>query len=264
MPFPIDHDLHCHSFLSLCSRDPGQHAAAILAHAKRCGYTVQCVTDHLWDSAVPGAMPWYALQNVEYVRRCLPLPQDDQVRMVFGCETEFCGGKKLGLAPEHYDLFDFIVIPPNHFHMVGFVRPKEYDTEEKIADLLVERLEEISELDLPWEKVGIAHMTCHLTFREGEIYRVFRLVDERRYRAVMRRFAKLDAGIELNAAEFTPGWRAHEDDALRLYRLAKEEGCRFYCGSDAHHPEALDSVPQRLPDVVGLLGLTEEHLYRIP
>ena len=264
MAFPIDHDLHCHSQLSLCSRDPEQTPAAILARAKAHGYTVQCVTDHLWDSAVPGASPWYAPQDIEYVRKSLPLPEDDQVRMVFGCETEFLGGTHLGIAPEHYDLFDFIVIPPNHFHMVDFVRPACYDTEEKIAGLLVERLEEISRLDLPWHKVGIAHMTCHLTFREGDVYKVFRLVDERRYRDVMRTFARLGAGIELNASEFALGWREHEEDALRLYRLAKEEGCRFYLASDAHHPNALEFVAERMPEAVELLGLTEEHLFRIP
>ncbi len=264
MSFPIDHDLHCHTLLSECSSDPEQTVAALLAHAKENGYTVQAVTDHLWDSDVPGASNWYAPQDVDHVRQSLPLPEDDQVRMVFGCETEFCGGKKLGLAPQHYDLFDFIVIPPNHFHMVDFVRPKEYDTEEKIAGLLVERLEEISELDLPWEKVGIAHMTCGLTFREGDVFRVFRLVDEARYRAVMRRFARLGAGIELNASEFGPGWRAHEDDILRLYRFAKEEGCRFYLATDAHHPRELDLVPDCAPDFVESLGLTQEHLYRIP
>ena len=38
MDFPIDHDLHCHTRLSLCSCDPGQTPAAILAHAKAHGY----------------------------------------------------------------------------------------------------------------------------------------------------------------------------------------------------------------------------------
>ncbi|MBO4368443.1 MAG: hypothetical protein J5859_06990 [Clostridia bacterium] len=265
MSFPIDHDLHCHTaMLSGGGSDPGQTVGAILAHAKEKGYTVQAVTEHLWDSAVPGGGEWYAQHDIEQARRNLPLPGDDRVRMVFGCETEFCGGKKLGLAPEHYDLFEFIVIPPNHFHMIGFVRPASCDTEEKTADLLVERLEEISELDLPWKKVGIAHMTDGVTFPEGDVTRVFRIVDEKRYRAVMRRFARLGAGIELNLSGFRSGWREHEDDLLRLYRFAKEEGCRFYLASDAHHPQQLDLVPDYAPELVQALGLTEEHLYRIP
>ena len=264
MSFRIDHDLHCHTCLSSCSGDPEQTPERLLAHARENGYTVQCVTDHLWDSAVPGASKWYAPQDIAHVKQNLPLPKDDRVRMVFGCETEFCGGTKLGLAPEHYGEFDFIVIPPNHFHMKGFVRPESVDTEEKAAELLVERLEEISRLDLPWKKVGIAHITCGLIFREGDQYRVFRLADEKRFRAVMRRFADLGAGIEINTSSFKPGWREQEDDALRLYRLAAGEGCRFYLATDAHHPKDLDLVPERAPEIVDLLGLTEKEQFMLP
>ena len=255
MSFPIDHDLHCHTLLSECSSDPMQSVSAILDHARAHGYTLQCVTDHLWDRAVPGASDWYAPQDIAHVSRSLPLPADDRVRLLFGCETEYCGGDKLGLSPENYDKFDFIVIPPNHFHMKGFVRPETVDSEAKAAALLVERLEQLAELDLPWRKVGIAHMTCPLTFREGCPAEVFRLVDERRYRRVARRFAELGAGIEINLACFGPGWRSREDDHLRLYRLAGEEGCRFYLASDAHHPAELSLVPERAPEVVSLLGL---------
>ena len=263
MPFPIDHDMHCHSCLSSCSNDPAQSVQAILEHAKACGYTLQCITDHLWDNLVPGASNWYAPQDVEHVKKNLPLPKDDQVRLVFGCETEFCGGTKLGLDPRHYDDFDFIVIPPNHFHMKNFVRPDTYDTEEKIASLFVERLEEISSIDLPWRKVGIAHMVCGLIFKEGDPYRVYELVDEARFRAVMSKFARLGAGIEINLSSFRLDWQAHEDAILRLYRLAKEEGCKFYLASDAHHPRDLELVPGLAPGVVAALGLTEDDQFRL-
>ena len=265
-PFPIDHDLHCHSQLSLCSSDPKMTAAAILDFARAHNYTCQCVTDHFWDAGKPGSSNWYALQDYEHVRASLPLPQDPdgKVRMVFGCETEFCGKNKIGIKQATCDKFDFIVIPPNHFHMLNFVRPDTYNTEQKVADLFVERLEEISQRRLPWRKVGIAHITCGLTFREGDTPLVFRLVDEKRYRAVMRRFARRGTGIEINLGCFAPNWRKREDDILRLYRLALEEGCKFYLASDAHHPDELAVVPERAPEVISLLGLTEDNLYRIP
>lgn len=263
-PFPIDHDLHCHSGLSLCSGDPGQNKDTILAFAKAHGYTCQCITDHLWDSAVPGASSFYTPQDIAHVSESLPLPEDDSVRMVFGCETEFCGGEKFGLSKENYDKFDFIVIPPNHFHMINFVRPESYNTPELIAELLATRLEELQKFDLPWERVGIAHMTCGLTFREGNTDDVFVAVDEDRYRAAMRFFAGRGTGIEINCASFGEGWDARKDDRLRLYRFAKEEGCRFYLASDAHHPADMACVPERAPAIVAALGLDESNLYRIP
>lgn len=258
MSFPIDHDLHCHTQLSLCSNDPAQTPQSILAFAKAHGYTVQCITDHLWDSLVPGPNGFYSTQNIEHVNRNLPLPKDEQVRMVFGCETEYCGGGKLGLDPSNYGVFDFIVIPPNHYHMSGLVHSEGYDTEEKRAGLLVERLEELTRMELPWHKVGIAHMTCSLIFTQGDQYKVYELVDEGRFRAVMRAFARLGAGIELNLSSFAPAWHEHEDAMLRLYRLAGEEGCKFYLASDAHHPAELSVIPERAPEVIEKLGLTKE------
>ena len=258
MLFPVDHDMHCHTHLSLCSLDPTQSVENILAFAKAHGYTMQCITDHLWDSLVPCESSFYRPQNIEHVSESLPLPVDDQVKLIFGCETEYCGGTKLGLHPSNYDKFDFIVIPPNHYHMKGLVRPHDCDSEEKIASLLVTRLEELSQMDLPWHKVGIAHITCSLIFKEGDQYKVYESVDEKRYRAVMRRFATLGAGLEINLSCFAPDWREHESAMLRLYRLAGEEGCKFYLASDAHHPDELSVVPERAPEVIRLLGLTGE------
>ncbi len=264
MTFKIDHDMHCHSILSKCSQDPGQTVSAILANAKKHGFNLQCITDHVWDRDVPGASGWYASQDIDHICRNLPLPEDDQVRMVFGCETEFCGGKKLGLAPRHFDLFDFIIIPPNHFHMINFVRPSSYDNEEKLADLLVGRLEEIALLDLPWHKIGIAHMNGFI-LPGGDTDLLIRSVDEKRFRAVMNKFARLGAGIELNMGAdcFPAGWQKRADDKLRLYRIAKEEGCKFYLGSDGHHPNDFDEITDVAPDVIAALGLTENDRFRI-
>ena len=263
-PFPIDHDLHCHSHLSSCSSDPAQTTEAMLAHAKANDLKTICVTDHFWDSPVPGASDWYGPQNFEHICKNLPLPKDDEVRFLFGCETEFCGGKKLAIAPEHYDAFDFIVIPPNHFHMKDFVRPSSYDTAAKIADLLVERLEQLQAFDLPWRKVGIAHMVLDLIFKEGDHAKVYGLVDEKRFRAAMRFFADHGTGIEINCWSFLPGWRKDEEAFLRLYRLAKDEGCKFYLASDAHHPEEMELVTKYAPEVCESLGLTEADCYRVP
>ena len=94
-----------------------------------------------------------------------------------------------------------------------------------------------------------------------------RAVQEDRFRAAMRRFATLGAGIELNLACFAGNLNRPDitrDDDLRLFRMAKDEGCRFYLASDAHHPAELDLVPRYAPDVVSALGLGARHLFRLP
>ncbi len=151
--------------------------------------------------------------------------------------------------------------------MKGFVCPDGVDTEEKAARLLVERLEGLLAHPLPWPKVGIAHLNCRLAFSEGDMGAFLRAVPEDRFRAAMRAFAERGAGIELNCGCFAenrdrPGWR--EEDELRLFRFAKDEGCRFYLASDAHHPANLASAHEIGPAVVSALGLDARHLFRIP
>ena len=265
--FPIDHDLHCHTHLSGSSNDPKQSVANILAFAKAHNYVAQCFTDHFWDAPdVPGSKGTYLDGcGLAHISADLPLPDGGPVRLEFGCETELSADGVLGLAPDHYDRFGFIVIPSNHFHMTGFVRPADCDTAEKRATLLVSRLETLCGMDLPWEKVGIAHLNCGLTFREGAPSDVFDAIDEDRYRAAMRFFAEKGAGIELNCSCFTNRDFARRPEShFRLFQMAKEEGCRFYLASDAHHPAELSLVPDIGPSVVSALGLGARQLFRLP
>ena len=86
--FVFDHDLHIHSYLSSCSKDPAQTAERILKYAKDNGLSTVCLTNHYWDSLVRGAHPWYVPQNFEHISEAKPLPQSDGIRFLFGCETD--------------------------------------------------------------------------------------------------------------------------------------------------------------------------------
>ncbi|MEG1890855.1 MAG: PHP domain-containing protein [Clostridia bacterium] len=251
----IHHDLHCHTRLSSCCEDPTMTPEAIVRHAVSAGYDTVCITDHLWDRRVAGASAWYAPQDIAHICQNLPLPQADGLRVLFGCETEYCGHGKLGLAKESFERFDLILIPPNHMHMGAFTRPPQVDTEEKMAELFMERLEEIASLALPWRKVGIAHLTCPLLFSEGSVVKVLEHMNTERLCKVFALWAAERAGIELNAHAF--GEYAEAPDAYcRFYGLAKEAGCRFYYGSDAHAVHDLDcAVPEAF---VQALKLTEQ------
>ena len=46
MRFIFDQDLHIHSTLSRCCKDPLQTPENILAYAKRCRLHTMCLTDH--------------------------------------------------------------------------------------------------------------------------------------------------------------------------------------------------------------------------
>ncbi len=261
--FLCDHDYHVHTSLSTCCADPAMSARGIAEYAVRAGYSGVCYTDHLWDGDVPGVSEWYAPQDLPHVKRLLPLPTGLPLALRFGCEVEYMGGDRLTLTRPHFDEFDLVSVPLTHMHSKGYVRPLSVVTERQMASLLTERLEQLAALDLPFEKIGLSHLTDPSLFFEGCVADVMALLDEERFLRAMDKYAARGTGVELNASAF-PAWQARPEDWLRPYRLAKKAGCKFYCGSDAHHPDALPGVTTALPAVAEALGLTDTDRYQIP
>ena len=113
-------------------------------------------------------------------------------------------------------------------------------------------------MDLPAHKVGIAHLTCSLMAPEKpeDHLTVLDMIGDDAYRQVFTELAQKGFGYELN---FTPGeYTAQElERVLRPYRIAKDCGCKFYFGSDAHDPERLAEAPAIFEQIVDLLGLEE-------
>ena len=264
MRYIYDNDLHVHSKLSLCSNDEGQSTERLLEYAKENGIKTICVTDHFWDQAVEGASSWYGLQNMEHISQSKPLPQSEGIRFLFGCETEFNKHFTLGISKECFDNFDFVVIPTTHLHMVGFTISEEDAKSTKIrARLWVERLERVLNMDLPFHKIGLAHLTCPLLAPKREEYlEVLNLIAEEDMVRLFTKAAKLGVGIELNQADME--FKDEETDTvLRMYKIAKKCGCKFYIGSDAHHPEQFEKSKRITERAIDLLELTEDDKFRI-
>ena len=98
-------------------------------------------------------------------------------------------------------------------------------------------------------------------FGRPEQYTADLKIPDSRIRAVFSYLSKCGAGIELNMPCFPQDWRESEDARLRMFRIAAEENCKFYCGSDAHDCKALIRVPQKAREIVDLIGLTADNLF---
>ncbi len=259
MKYTFDHDLHIHSQVSLCSKDPEHTAKRILQYAVENSLKTICLTDHFWDETTDGASGWYAQQNFAHIAAALPLPQADGVKFLFGCETELNSSLKLGVTKARFDLFDFIVIPTTHFHMRGYtLTEEETSSPENRAKAWVKRLDAVLGMELPFHKVGIAHLTCSLIAPEREEYlKVLELIPAKEMERLFSNAAELGVGIELNA--FDMGFADDEaQTVLRPYRIAKECGCKFYCGSDAHHPKEFVQTAGNFARAIEMLDLQEE------
>lgn len=261
--FALDHDYHIHTTLSTCCHDPNMTPERLIPVCREEGRKEIVLTNHFWDALMPGADAWYGPQNLAHVRKILPLPEETDILVHFGCETEFCGGKKIGISPESYDAFEFIIVPFDHLHN-HFSRPVDCTTPEQVAALYMDHFEDLLQLDLPWRKIGIAHLTCSLTYPGPRLHEVFEHMDAARLSRCFDFLAAKGAGVELNADCFKPGWETYRDTFLSVYRLAERSGCKFYCGSDAHALATLRTLRPNLAPVVEALGLTEAHRFYLP
>ncbi len=269
MRYIYDNDLHIHSQISLCSGNPKQTNERILEYAKGNNLKTICLTDHFWDENVEGlgkecgVDEWYGQQNYEHIAKALPLPQADGIKFLFGCETEMNKNMTVGLSKENFDKFDFVVIPTTHFHMKGFTIPEECESAKEKADFWLLKLNTLLDMDLPFYKIGIAHLTCSLMAKtRNELCELVEAIDEEKMRAVFKKASEKGVGIELNSDDMDIR-RCERDILLKPYKIAKEMGCKFYFGSDAHGPERLDMAKDIFEKAIDMLSLTEEDKFYI-
>jgi len=242
----VDHDVHVHTLLSACCTDEALNPRRAVAEAARLGLATIGFADHLWDSRVPGASRWYRPQDLRHVQRIrAQIPRrTDGVRVLIGCESEYCGGGKVGISPDVAQLFDFVLLPMSHFHMSGdFVRPKGVTSPKSLAGLLVERFKEVVGTGLA---TGIAHpfLPCGFTDRCDEI---LALISDAELEECFGLAAEARVSIEVNTGMF-PGCRGgqmtgfHDESFLRVLSVAKQAGCLFHFGSDAHRLDQIENV----------------------
>lgn len=255
----FDRDLHIHSHISTCSSDPLQTPQRMLDYAKEFGLNTICITDHFWDETVPGASKWYEKQDYPWICQSKPLPQEEGIRFLFGCETDMDLNMTLGVAKKNLQNFDFIIVSTTHLHMKGFaISEEDCATSKGRAKAWVERLDALLNMDLPFCKIGIAHLACPLIDnRSRQMYlSVLEHIPEAEMKRLFTKAAKLGAGIELNQSDM----RFSDEEAdivLRPFRIAKKCGCKFYFGSDAHHPADLDTSKEIFDNAIDILGLEE-------
>ena len=224
-----------------------------------------CITDHYWDAAVPGASPWYQKQNFDHIKQILPLPQEDGIRFLFGCESEMDRTMTLGIPAERFDDFDFFIIPTTHMHM-PFTRHEDDDGMPKTrAKLWVERLDGFLQKDLPYHKIGIAHLACGLILHKKtreDYLQALDLIPTAEMERLFARAAEVGVGIELNKDDMSFA----DDEAervLRMFRIAKAAGCKFYLGSDSHSIAFFRDAKEIFTRAIDLLDLCESDKFVI-
>ena len=253
----IRQDFHIHTRLSSCSGDPRQTPENIRTKAEELSLEQICLTDHFWDATIPGASDWYKPQNLEHIRKALSdLPRtNSDTTIFFGCETEYAGGNRIGISRQVAMELDFVLIPISHFHMTGFVRPAGVNSAEEVANLWISRYRELLELDLPWDRVGLAHvLDCCIGDLETEF---LEHIMRKPVGELFTETAARGTTVEINGGSLFDGRAAAMN--REMYMLMRECGCRFTLGSDAHQLDRMNKINDSL-DFAMEIGLEDGDL----
>lgn len=261
MRYVADHDFHIHSTISPCCHDESQTPETILNYAKENNFKAVCLTNHLWDESVKSVGVWHPEQRFDFITKVLPLPQDENVNFFFGAEAEMDYNFTLGISDEHLDCFDFITVSTTHLHLEGYTVKKKPQTPEEAAFLWQKRLEELFKKDLPWQKTGLSHLTGRHVFKERHTDAIACLKTND-LENVFKECAKKGLGVELNMKTSFDS-EAEKEIFLKPFFIAKECGCKFYLGSDAHKTSSLDAAKEKFEKTIDLLDLKETDKFKL-
>jgi len=257
----ISCDLHIHTPLSKCCRDPRQSPPAAALYLAESGLQRIAFTDHVWlnpQYALPG---WYSASSgsavlalKEGVRNsCFPL------EVLVGCEADMRTPECFGIDMEQKQEFDLVLLASNHFQLRDFVlQPDPAGGVIAITDLMTEFFRAAAASGLgdvlvhPLMPLGFMEYAeaVHRCIGENELFDLFAVAAEK------------GTAIEINAAVLSSWYRYgySEELLLRLFETAKRAGCLFVFGSDAHDQDVFSERYQLLENFAAELQLTEDDL----
>ena len=258
----VDHDLHIHTHLSACSCDETATPENIIARAAERGLRTIGFADHMWDSRVPAANDWYRTQDYRHISQSRDhIPADTRgVRVLVGCETDYCGGGRVGISDDVAARLDFVLMATSHLHMVGYVFPWQPQGPGEIAMLLSEWFREAVGLGLA---TGMAHPFLPLGHKQNTDA-ILAEISDAEFQDCFGLAAEAGVSIEVSVCCFPtlmagelPGF--HDATFLRVLTLAREAGCVFHFASDTHTLEGVgDSL--KLEPYARAIGITRANL----
>lgn len=259
----VTHDIHIHTNLSSCCKDPASTPENIIKAAAEKGYKLIGFADHLWDNPVYEPSNWYRPQNLEHVLKIKEqVPKDTMgVKVLVGCETEYCGNGVIGISEEAASQMDFVLVPMSHLHMKGFVLPNGEYKNIEVARLMVNYFKEVLNLNIA---TGIAHPFMPISFKDVD--GILKCISDEEFSECFSLAAKKRVSIEINSGVF-PELNGkfednfHDESFIRVFKLAKRSGCKFHFASDAHTLEGFEKSKSILEKASKLIDIEEKDIF---
>ena len=267
----VTHDFHIHTNLSRCAMKYPSDFEGYMKKAAEIGLTKVGISNHFWDAPIEKDYSaykpqhdysrFYTIQNYEHVSKILPEIQAYQgdIKVYYGCETEYDPFHHgVAITEETAEKFDYVLVPNSHTHMM---MPIEcYEPYEKHAEYMINAYLDIIRSNVSRYITAMAHpfqaVCCPYDYNI-----LVDMISDDTYRRLFDETAEKGIAFEINVSSMKN--KTHEEieasSQLRVFRLAKECGCKFLFGSDAHDHASLDQY-SNADFVAELLELTEDDI----
>lgn len=277
----INHDFHLHTELSICSGGPGKGGTlkGYLETAKREGLKYLGFSDHFWDAGVGfdglyenseqknGVPYFYKTQNFEHISKLkeeIDATDTGDVTVFFGAEGEYDPiHRNIAITEEVAEKLDFLTVPNSHTHMM---MDKELAKDNYAhRDFMMRALHDI--LDCPMSRY--LYSTSHPFEANAEA--VIRVTSDDDLKRVWSKCAEKNVAFEINIGTFLmishsdkDGNRSVPEQYHRMISIAKDCGCKFVFGSDAHSTVRHDNYAKNCDTASDMFGITENDIAPLP
>lgn len=256
------YDLHIHTPLSVCSNDPEQTVENIVSYAAKNGISTVCIANHVWDCEIPAGSDFYAQQPFCHIMKIRDqIPKElHGVRVLVGAETEFASGHVM-LKKEYRDRLDFVLVPHSHIHMYGLVLPAYCKNFALKAKYLKESFCDLVSQDAA---SAIAHPFSPVGHDSWGTRAVLSCITDEEYAQCFLLAKAHHTALEINGGAFVKDWNnaACMAEHERVFSIARDCGCTFTLGSDAHSVKELDNIHVAVK-MAQRLGIGEDRFLRI-
>ena len=252
-----DHDLHVHTYLSACCEDKERHRPpGILALAGKMGVRTIGFADHLWMNPNLPASNWYRPQDKTQISRLRADLADvsTTVRVLVGCEAETVAPGKFSVTAEFARTLDFVLLACSHFHINGVVAQPESRAPRDVARHMLAFFRSAVSSGLA---TSIPHPFVPFGYLES-FDEAVGLISDAEFADAFGLARDRGVAIEITTCFIPPGPAQFAlETPVRLLSLARQAGCKFTFGTDAHDPERQKRLPE-LAAIAQAAGVTEE------
>jgi len=233
----VDHDLHIHTVFSNCCGDSQQIPENIIKLANESGLKKIGFSDHTWENNELEPTEWYANQGggrINELARTVRASAIESPRIFIGCEAETMSHGKFSISQDFAATLDYVVLATDHFHFTDLVeQPSDYSPATFGRHLLkMFRAGAVA----PFKNIVLAHPCLPLGFMN--LYEpMIDTISDSEFLDTFAVAAEHNVALEITLSFFPDAARNRNFSRsvpVRVLSLAKQAGCKFVFGSDAH------------------------------